>query len=280
MTTRLTADQIGYMKFAIGGTGAIAVGLAVWFLNSLRPVLDEELCIVDQAPLGHSVLVADISETEDAITLPGLIRDAARDLPQYHRLSVYRIADLTETPTNEELAQGLWPLVRVFSACNPGRGDEVNWLVVGARYAEKRYQQMFAAPLDIVIRETAERAGSQTSPVLSALSQVPHVQHFGATVSARSLLVRSDFLQHTPPRYTQYAPDIRDLDYALERIGVGVPDFGGISVRIDFVRRVKAKDRQTSAHRDFWAEYFARANVPEPFGHSDNTDARLAVAAP
>ena len=280
MTSKLTADQVGYMKFAVGGTTALAMALGVSFLNSLRPVLDDELCIVGQVPPGHSVLVADISETEDAITLPGLIRDFANNLPQYHRLSVYRVADLTETPAEEELAGGVWPLVRVFSACNPGRGDEVNWLVVGARYAEKRYQQMFAEPLDAVIRQTAERAGSQTSPVLGALSQVPHLEDFGADVPARHLLIRSDFLQHTPPRYTQYSRDIKDLDYALEQLGANVPDFGNLDVQIEFVRRAKAKARQTSAHRDFWAEYFMRANVADPFGLRDESDTRLVLAAP
>lgn len=269
MFRNLTADQVGYMKFAIGGTTAVAAGIGVWFLNSLRPVLDDELCIVDRAPLGHSVLITDISETEDAHTVPAIIRGAANDLPQYHRLSVYRIADLTETPSEEVLAHGVWPLVRVFSACNPGRGDQVNPFVIGSRYAEKRYQQMFAAPLDRVILETAEQAGSNTSPILTALSQIPHIEQFGAGDSARRLLIRSDLLQHTPPRYTQYTQDIRDLDYALQRVGAAVPDLGDISVKIDFVRRVKARNRQTEAQRDFWAEYFERAHVPDAFPHSE-----------
>ena len=258
MHNNLTADQIGYLKFAIGGVGATAMVLGVLFLNSLRPVLDEELCIVGSAPLGHSVLIADISEVEDAHTLPGLIRDTADRLPQYHRMSVYRVADLTETPTEAELAQGLWPLVQVFSACNPGRGDEVNPMVVGSRYAEKRYQQMFASPLDAMINATAERAGSRTSPILDALSQIPLIEDFDGAVPERHLAIRSDFLEHTPS-YSHYARDIGSLDQALDRLGVSVPDLRELSVRVDFVRRTSAVNRQTTAHRDFWDEYFHRA---------------------
>ena len=210
MSTTLTPDQVGYLKFAIGGATAAALVATVLVLNGMRPVLDEELCIVDEAPLGHTVLIADISETEDAETLPGVIRNAASLLPQYHRLSVLRIADLTEPQPEGEDAARLWPLVKVFSACNPGRGDEVNPLVVGSRYAEQRYRQLFAEPLDAVIDATARKAGSNTSPILSAFARIADIEHFDATVAERRLLIRSDLLQHNPPHYTQYANEHRD----------------------------------------------------------------------
>ncbi len=273
MSTNLTPDQVGYMKFAIGGTLAVVVGVAVYIVNGLRPVLDDELCIVDQAPLGHTVVVADISEIEDAQTLPDVIRDAAKSLPQYHRLSVYRIADLTETASEVENTRNLWPLVNVFSACNPGRGDEVNPFVVGSRYAEQRYQQMFAAPLDVVIKETASRAGSRTSPILSALARLKGIQHFGADIPERHLLIRSDLLEHNPPHYSHYADEIESLDYALARAGVGIPNLGHLNLEVEFVERAKARNRQTSAHRAFWMQYFNRANAPDALG-----PATLAVA--
>lgn len=262
MSMSMTADQVGYMKFAIGSSLAVVVGVAIFIINELRPVLNDELCIVDQAPLGHTVVVADISETEDAQTLPGVIREAAALLPQYHRLSVYRIADLMESRPEGEQAQRLWPLVKVFSACNPGRGDEVNPFVVGSRYAEQRYRTMFAAPLDQVIEETAERAGSSTSPILSALARINDIDHFGLDIAARHLLIRSDLLEHNPPHYSHYADEIDSLDYALERAGVGIPDLGNSNLEVQFVARSTARNRQTYAHRAFWTQYFGRANAP------------------
>ena len=175
----ITPDQQGYLKFAVGGTGVLITGVALWALNGLRPVFDDELCIVNQPPSGHQVKIVDISEAEDAFTLADVIRKTSELLPQHHRLSLYRMADLNETPTDAERALGLWPLVRMFSACNPGRGDQVNPWIVGSRYAERRYQKMFAAPLDEVIQATAARAGAQTSPILNALAQVPNIKHFG-----------------------------------------------------------------------------------------------------
>ena len=259
MFNNLTLDQYGYLKIAGGVAFMLAVGVPLWILISLRPVFDEQLCIVDTAPPGHRVLVFDISEPEDAYTLASAIRDQSEDLPQYHRLSVYRIADLNETPTAEVGAHALWPLVRVFSACNPGRGDQVNWMITGSKYAEKRYRSLFAEPIDKMIEETAALAGSATSPIMDALAQVPDIEHFGSQVTERTLQIRSDFLQHTLPQYTHYTADIKDVDYALNRIGVVVPNLAEFKVQVDFVQRTQYVRWQNDKHREFWNDYFSKA---------------------
>lgn len=277
MLNNLSPDQWGYFKFATGSAAIIVAGVVIWILNDLRPVFDDELCIVGSLPPGHTVMSIDISEEADAITLVDVIRAQSKNLPQYHRLSVFRIADLNEKPTDDERIQGLWPLVRVFSACNPGRGDQVNPWIVGSRFAEKRYQKKFAGPLDEMIRKTAERAGSQTSPILNALALVPLIEHFGPDIAERILHIRSDFLQNTKPQYTQYSEDIKNVDYALSKIGVGVPEFRGIKVHVDFVHRIKYAHWQTNKLRAFWTDYFKRTGVSTVFEQSVRKNKTLMI---
>ena len=263
MYKQLTPDQQGYTKFATGGVVIAVIGLALWVINELRPEFDDEMCLVDTSPPGHHVLFIDISELEDALTLGDVIRAKAEVLPQYHRLSVY-IAGLTKANGDTEQRQGSSSLVRMFSACNPGRGDQVNPWIVGSQYAERRYWIKFGKPLDVVIKETAAHAGSKWSPIMSALALIPNIEHFGPEIVERSLGIRSDLLEHTP-KYTQYTADIKTVSYALDQLGVNVPNLKGVIVHVDFVQRQKYVRWQTPQHQAWWDEYFQQAGLARVF---------------
>lgn len=254
----LNADQIGYVKIASGIFVLGMIGALASWVVSIQPDFDEHLCRTDAPIPGEMMLVTDLSERDDKVAIPAMVRTLREDLPIYHRLSVYGVADVTKERPESGADADIWPLVLIFEACNPGRADQVNPLIHGTRVAQKKYETMFSAPLEAAVAAAAAEAGKDSSPILSALSRVTETRGWSGEGN-RTLFVRSDFLEYTPA-YSQYR-GIGSVGAALAKTGATIPELEGVGVRMHYVQREKYLDFQTDEHVAFWKSFFDQARA-------------------
>ena len=253
------SDKMGYLKIFGGSALLTIIAAAAGWLISIQPVFDDKMCLVGEPPAGQIAIVTDMSEVEDGQVVPAMVREWRDVLPMHHRLSVYRIGDIKNPRPDDNPESDLWPLVSVFEACNPGRADQVNVFVRGSKPAQKKYEMLFAEPLDQAMQKVAAHAGSSSSPILASLGHVTMIPGFKSAQS-RTLIIRSDFLELTP-RYSHYRK-LGTVTEALAASGASIPKLNQVEVRAFYVNRSKYSRYQGADHRDFWEAYFADAQVP------------------
>lgn len=246
------ADHIGYIKIAAGSAVLALIAGLGWWVASIQPVFDDQLCRIDMPLPGHLMILTDLSDADDSEIMANMVRNWKAELPIYHKLSVYRIGDITVERDSRDIPS-TWPLVPVFEACNPGRAEQVNALIRGTRVAQKKYDLLFDEPLDHAVTEAAVQAGTQSSPILAALGRIPDVPRWTESTQ-RTLMIRSDFLEFTP-QYSQYRT-IDDLETTLEAAGAVMPGLKGVDLTVIYVTREKYVPFQSEAHVGFWDEYF------------------------
>lgn len=251
------ADQIGYMKIASGSAllGLIA-GLG-WWVASIQPVFDDQLCRTDAPLPGHFMVLSDLSEADDSDVVTNMAREWKTALPMYHKFSVYRIGDVTAARDERENVD-TWPLIPVFEACNPGSAEQVNALIQGTRVAQKKFDSLFAEPLERAMADAVAQAGAESSPILAAFSKIPEIPGWSDT-ARRTLMIRSDFLEFTP-KFSQYKT-VASIDETLDATGTDIPDLAGVDVSIFYVTREKYASFQSAEHAEFWDRYFRRSRA-------------------
>lgn len=174
-----------FVALVIGGVFAARI-----MLTGSKPKLDADYC----PKSGPTQVIAILIDRTDLLNPSQQERirqelDVIREgVPVGGAIDVYSIG-----PTDEEL------LTPEFRLCNPGRGKDVNALVGLPKFAEKRWRETFAKPLQKLFDEMVNGGESANSPIMESIQSVA-LTAFGGSKrkeAAKKLVIVSDMLQHT-----------------------------------------------------------------------------------
>lgn len=230
------------------------IGVAIWQFSP--PNQDEETaCLTDAAPPELVSILLDISDPlsprQDA-DIRARLEEISNRIPTYGRIEVYALEESSQSH--------LRPIV---SACNPGRGSETNTLIGNPRLVEKKWKEIFEAPVGAAIENTLEAKKKGNSPILEAIQSISinSLARADYQQSRRVLVIVSDFLQHTPA-YSNYRNGssfklLRDSTYFARTR----PDLRGVEVNLYYVHRNVTARLQGPLHREFWNRVFTEAGA-------------------
>lgn len=206
--------------------------------------------------IGHSTLV--IIDTTDAFSenhkrrVDKTIRDERDRAPRGSKFSVI-ILNAADPYTPME----------IVTACNPGRGDEVNQLFETASRTEKEWNEKFAAPIASAIAKAGEAGPAERSPIIETIAAALTRPDFDARIPHRRLVIISDLLEHEE-RYSQLAGGDFAAGYSRSILGRIAPlDLANASVALDYLQRPEFAEIQGAAHRQFWRGLFTEAGATE-----------------
>lgn len=225
----------------LGGVGAAAAMLGT-------PAFDAEtLCLKDRAAPAHTLLLVDATDRLDVRhqrRLKAVALDEAARLPRWGRLTV-----LTLRPDADHAPREL------FSACTAGDRLSANPLWENVAKLERLKTDRFDEPLEAALSAAKGARGADGSPIVEGLAAAAADPAF--TGAGRRLVVVSDLLQHTPGRFTLYAPGQSWDSY---RTAAGAlrtaPDLSDVDVRVVVLERRDRGAVQEAARQSFWAPYF------------------------
>lgn len=206
----------------------------------------DDLCLLNQPVVAHTVLVIDRTDVIDRVALQALERLIERvkaDMKQNERFSVFSIeADRSYLPR---------PL---FSLCNPGTKRQANVIVQTPEKIQRRFEKEFAEPLQKMMSELSPKKEAEISPILETITAISQMDDFNDSLVERRLILFSDMLQNS--RYTHY-----NRSYDFPKFLDGFPSFAAISlnnvrVEISYITRKRARALQGNEHMAFWRRFF------------------------
>jgi len=220
--------------------------------DNVRPIDPKTFCPMDaKGPNSVTAILLDRTDMFNP-TQQAAIRDRLNDIKdhtqRYDLLEIY-----TVEPTQKAL------LKPEFSACNPGRGEDVNAWTGNPRLVEERWQSLFADPLQHLLDISLSGGEAEISPIMESIQSIAvtrlNTAELEAQKTPRRLIVISDLLQYTKV-YSQYKPVGSFADFRKTPYYQGVKaDLSGIGVEFWYVRRQKTLHLQTDKHQDFWRDY-------------------------
>lgn len=240
---------LGFSLLAIGGAGALA-----W--TSRTPALDAATgCPRGQIlPEAHTVVLVDQT---DALS-PRQI-DYARSLIllEYQRLPMG--GRLTVRPIDADPES----VARDFSRCRVRRGDEVSGVATNPDLIEAEFRRSVGDALNGYLEELETQAEAESSPIIETVDSVAESRDFGPSVEERRLVLLSDMAQHSEA-LDQY---VAAGAYPLEPARPLVPrNFGGVEVRVHYLRRPSLAELQGPDHQRFWRSWFKAAGAEVELG--------------
>lgn len=157
-----------------------------------------------------------------------------------------------------------WEPAELVSVCNPGKGESANPLLVTRSKVEKRWQALFADPIDSAVQKSLDIATSERSPIIITLASLLARADFDTRVVSRRLVVISDLLEHEKGVYSQ----LRGGDFWSAYQASPLPktarlDLHSVSVAIDYLQRGKFASVQGPRHQGFWQRLFKEAGASE-----------------
>lgn len=150
----------------------------------------------------------------------------------------------------------------LISVCNPGKGESANPLLVTRSKVEKRWQSLYADPIDKAVQQSLNLGTSERSPIIITLAALVARADFDTRVSARRLVVISDLLEHEKGVYSQ----LRGGDFWAAYQSSPLPktahlDLHSVSVAIDYLQRGKFAAIQGPRHQAFWQRLLTEAGA-------------------
>lgn len=83
----------------------------------------------------------------------------------------------------------------IYAGCNPGQPTWADYISKGRRDLRGKFEDTFAGKLDEAIkREMANQSGSKESPIIEAIRDITHSQHWGRS---NRLYILSDLLENS-----------------------------------------------------------------------------------
>lgn len=196
------------------------------------PLVDHTVILIDRTdPLqGHiaDTIFREINEIKDA-------------LPKYAMLSIYEI--------NAESAEFMAP---EFCLCNPGDGDDANFLYQAPKMIQQRWEKQFGAPLSAALDSLKMVAVAETSPILEAIGVVGDLPKFREATNVRRIVIYSDMLQNMK-WYSQYGAGKGLKPPALQLREI-IPDLNGVDILVRYIERSRYSRVQGSEHKALWTE--------------------------
>jgi hypothetical protein len=157
-----------------------------------------------------------------------------------------------------------WDPTELVSVCNPGKGENANPLLVTRSKVEKRWQTLYADPIEKAAQASLDLAASERSPIIITLAAVLGRADFDTRVAARRLVVISDLLEHDKGIYSQLRGGDLWGAYQASPVPKSVRlDLRGITVAIDYLQRGKFAAVQGPRHQAFWERLFKEAGASD-----------------
>ena len=251
--------------WVIIGAVLVVTALIVYGYQSLdRVQLDARGCPENG---GDSITVV-IIDGSDPITprqqafLRNHLNAIKADIAVGGALEVYRLG--------VDMESLLEPLV---SACNPGRGRDVDPLTGSQVRAEKVWREVFEAPIQEAFTHLLDPSTEAWSPIFESVQSVA-ITTFAAPgwqERPKRLILVSDLLQYTPD-FSHYRGPGEFETFRTGRYYQRVrTDLRGVEVTNFYLPRQTRHNVQGREHLDFWKAYFidqgARPGRPAFFVH-------------
>ena len=243
-------DKHGIFIIVGSVLGLALLALIPVILSITETPFDEEtLCPMEQ-DYGHTIILVDKTDPltlTQAELVRRLVDRVKTDMSIFEKLSIFVLDDLNYS----------FPEPR-FALCNPGSGENASPLYQNSRLMERRFEEKFGEPLDKALDGIKLGDTRPNSPIMEMIASVGSLEDFHPSKEIRRLIIFSDMLQHMP-EYSHYRgkPDyksFKDTDYARRLL----VDLQGVQVRIIYLVRMSAIQRQTNRHGLFWEKYFDR----------------------
>lgn len=229
----------------------IAAGGGVYLWASASPPVTRDratLCPLD----GPSEVNVILIDTSDEVPAPArkealtLLTDFAESLPDNALLDI-RFLDPG------------YPSGRIlFTRCNPGDGRGLSEFNANPNLAKKRWREGFREPLDQVLRDGFQKQPTNSSPIMATLQGIALDRFTGARADRvkKHLIIVSDFLEHSPPEYSQYDNNFSYDRFKATRMYKRVrTDLHGADVDLYYVQRNTKRNVNTGAHIQFWYDW-------------------------
>ena len=219
----------------------VLYGLARSSLGVINP---DTLCREDQPLSDHTVVLIDRTDPlydHIAETIFREINQIKDTIPKHAMLSIYEI--------NSESAQVMAP---EFCLCNPGNGDDENFLYKNPKQIRARWEKQFGEPLSASLEALREVSSSETSPIFEAIGVVGDLPTFREAKGSRKLVIYSDMLQNMP-WCTHYNWNGRN-EPPMEKIRQMITGLEGVDVVIRYIERSGFAGIQNSEHKKLWKD--------------------------
>ena len=211
-------------------------------------------CPTDSANLTKfTALLVDTTDRLSEIQQSSIVNVVDRvisQIPRYGALAIFTVSTDPEVQSQPLLMR-----------CNPGRKSEIDPLIGNPEKIEKEWEDGFKNAVSDELKRSLEADSADSSPILESIQRIS-IQQFDKIeydLVARSLVVVSDFLQHTSD-YSHYrsVPNYSDFESTqyFRKIKVNLQ-----SVDVEMWQVRRNSSRQNERLREFWEDYFRACGV-------------------
>jgi hypothetical protein len=216
------------------------------YLNWTATLYDEETFCPKDRPYAQSIILVDQTDNLSPIqkrSLGQVLENIRDGLATFERMTIYVL--------NEENFADSEP---VFDLCNPGTGEDANFVYQNPRMLQKKWDDKFGEPLRQALELLLVDRTASTSPILEMIQTVTNLSRLQGDGGSVRLYVVSDLLQNMPPRFTHY-DDRTDIEAFL------ISDYfesvrspmNSIDVHVHYVIRPNLGHLQDDEHIEFWS---------------------------
>ena len=243
-------DKQGVIIIVGSVLGLVLLALIPVIVSITAVPFDEETLCPKEQDYGHTVILVDKTDplTPTQATLVRRLVDRVKSsMTLFEKLSIFVLDDLNYS----------FPEPR-FALCNPGSGENASPLYQNPSLMERRFEEKFGEPLDKALDGIKLGDTRPNSPIMEMIASVSTLKDFQPSKENRRLIIFSDMLQHMPD-YSHYSSKLdydafKGTDYARRQL----VNLEGVQVRIIYLVRKNAIQRQTNRHGLFWEKYFER----------------------
>lgn len=249
--TSLEDAKYRRLTIMFGGGLFALVGIFVAFMPPKR---DEQTLCTNEQIRKHVVILLDQTDLwtpqrgnrlkEEILK----IRDGTR---KDEKLSIYKFGVEDGAP---EL---------VFSLCNPGKRDEVNFVYRGGYIADAEYRKRFGQPLSELVDQLKIPTEAPYTFLVQAIRVVTDATDFGPSVSERELLVFSDMRQNEPApgfSFLHSSPSPASFTNYVKSV-VPSQQLKGLKIRVYVIPHGRSNPALDSNVRAAWQSLFKALDI-------------------
>lgn len=249
-------DTDNLIKLIVGGV------ILIFVVDTLLPEPDINkitLCRVDDNISAYTLIVMDGSDPivgEYADKIEAIIKNVARNMPHYGKVSIHNIVDgqkrlaiLAESEDTESKNLNFR-----CSPLPPSDCTSIHELYKDCGEPKRNHDKKYMAPLMTTVTtflRAKRRSGS--SLLIQQLVNISNLSDFQETEN-RSIHVFSDMLQNDS-KYSHINEQVSDNEFEKRKNTLKKAKLEGVSVHVHYLINKKFEDFQTPAHQKFWKEW-------------------------
>jgi len=248
-------DFLGWLMISLS---VIAVAVIAYLYQSVRsrevPLNPSDMC-PQTGPHSITVVLVDATDPLSIVQKMAVekeLEDLKNGVPRYGEIELFAVTPSGHTLLNPRL-----------TACNPGRGKEINPMYGNPTLVERRWRAVFSDRVEQLLGQLLTSAPINTSPIMESIQEIGVEVFLGQAVSQipKELILVSDMLQNTAG-FSQYhgIKSFEDFRHSAYYLKIR-PSLEGVKVTIFYLRRLNAAHLQGRRHIEFWQEYFTDAGA-------------------